>query len=322
MSTESILSQEEIDALLDKADSVAQKRVHDGLKDEVSSYDIFNPPVPKASALPNVEPLMDRLTERLAGCFEGPLAKLFTLADSPDPELIPFAEFRQTLESPTAMLTADFSKSERGLLCTLNQPAIQCMVGALFGGLARPTGSEWLSQTEAKVAESALKRVLNLLGRSPQDASFDFQLNPAALLGPADDVSLVVLRVNFALGEGGGELVIASSPEVMTELNGRPAVPTQSNAEWHEQLTGITTRATVRVVARAAEFSLGIGDLLRIAPGDFIPVDIDRHVTLCANNHPLLRGVLGVSGAHNAIHILGPVNGPEPAQLTHQKAPS
>ncbi len=313
MSSEEILSQEEIDALLDKADSVAKKKIRDGLTDEVSSYDIFNPPAMKTSGLPDVEPLVDRLIERLPPSLEPPLSKICSVVSGPQPELMEYSEFRQTIESPTAMLSIALRHAQEGLLVTVCRNGAQSMVGALFGGSGKPTNRDYLSRTENRIAQKFLEKVMTVLGRSESagtDGRFDFQTNPVALPGPSDETTLAVLRLNLAIGDGGGELCLAAAPEVFSDLLGKPADPGTSDESWKEQIAYATTEARVTLSARAAEVSLGIGDLLRVAPGDFIPVDIDQNVVLCANGQPLLRGLLGVSGSMNAVHILGPVAKP------------
>ncbi len=325
MSEEEILSQEEIDALLDKADSVAKKKIRDGLTDEVVSYDIFNPPPVKATALPELDPLLDRLQERLPGSLESPLPKIFTLADGPAPELMNYSEFRQTIESPTAMLCSEFRSPAEGLMASLCRPGSQSLVSALFGGSGKPSERETLSMTESRVARKSLEAVMSILGRAG-DAKFDFQTNPIALSGPPEETLMAVVRLNFAVGDGGGELCLAATPEVFSALLGKPAnnKSEDTDGNWHQKIAEATTDAKITLSAKAAEVSLGIGDLLRIAPGDFIPVEINQNVVLCANGQPLLRGLLGVSGAMNAVHILGPVNGSGAIQprLEHKGQPS
>ncbi len=326
MSTEEILSQEEIDALLDKADSVAKKKIRDDLADEVESYDLFNPPAAKSVALPDLEPLIDRLVERLPGMLDAPLPKIFSLTPGPQPELMTYGEYRQTIESPTAMLASEFRQPLEGILVTICRPGSQSLVSALFGGSGKATDRDYLSLSEARIARNFLQFVLALLGRdknSKQEFNEEFFTNPIALSGPPEDAQMGVLRINFSVGDGGGELCIAASPDSFSILMGKPAEAQSGDENWHQGIAEATTNAEITLNAKAAEVALGIGDLLRISPGDFIPIDIDQNVTLCANDQPLLRGLLGVSGAMNAIHILGPVAGSSlPQNRLEQKGPS
>ncbi|MFK7955638.1 MAG: FliM/FliN family flagellar motor switch protein [Lysobacterales bacterium] len=323
MSTEEILSQEEIDALLDKADSVAKKKIRDDLADEVESYDIFNPPAVKTTALPDLEPFIDRLAERLPGMLDAPLPKIFSLTPGPQPELMSYAEYRQTIESPTAMLSNEFRQPLEGLLVTVCRPGAQCLVSALFGGSGTATNRDYLSMSEARIARNMLEHAMSLMGRQNADGEtqpMDFQTNPIALSGPPEETLLGIVRLNFAVGDGGGELTIAASPDTFSALMGKPTDADSCDENWHQGIADATSNAKITLNAKAAEVSLGIGDLLRIAPGDFIPVDIDQNVVLCANDQPLLRGLLGVSGAMNAVHILGPVAGsPLPQPRLEQK---
>jgi flagellar motor switch protein FliM len=57
-----------------------------------------------------------------------------------------------------------------------------------------------------------------------------------------------------------------------------------------------------RAILAQAEISLG--DLVRMVPGDIIPIDAPQHATLLAGDVPLYRGRFGLSQGHNALKIL------------------
>jgi len=53
-----------------------------------------------------------------------------------------------------------------------------------------------------------------------------------------------------------------------------------------------------------AEAQISLGDLVRLVPGDVIPIEAPQQVTLLAGDVPLYRGKFGVSQGRNALKIL------------------
>lgn len=321
MSAKDVLSKDEIDALLDKADTIAANRTPPHLRDEVEPYDIFKPPQMRSANLPDVSALVDAVIEKLPFELDQPLPKLLKMRSGPDPELLPFEEFRQTLDTPCAMLGHALSKPQHAMLFALSAAALQSLVSVQFGGdgSASDAAPGSLTGIQLRVAGKLLECAANLLTRENREAGVvrDLNTNPANLLSPGDDESMLVIRMDLEIGAGGGELIIAgTSPAISQILGNRKKTPNKDSAQWQSQLFQRATDATLTVCGRAAEARMDIGELLRLAPGDFIPMDIDRSVTLCVDDLPLLRGLLGVSGAATAIHIVGPANDPENRQIS------
>jgi flagellar motor switch protein FliM len=49
---------------------------------------------------------------------------------------------------------------------------------------------------------------------------------------------------------------------------------------------------------------ISLGELVRLVPGDIIPIDAPEQVLLLAGDVPLYRGKFGVSQGRNALRII------------------
>jgi flagellar motor switch protein FliM len=68
------------------------------------------------------------------------------------------------------------------------------------------------------------------------------------------------------------------------------------------QLASIETRAVL------TEAKISLGELVKLAPGDVIPIEAPDRVTLLAGDVPLYTGRFGVSQGHNALRIISGVS--------------
>ncbi len=62
--------------------------------------------------------------------------------------------------------------------------------------------------------------------------------------------------------------------------------------------------APLEICSNLVETQITIGELMRLRPGDVIPIELPEKVTITAEDIPLFRGRFGVSQGHNAIKIL------------------
>jgi flagellar motor switch protein FliM len=65
--------------------------------------------------------------------------------------------------------------------------------------------------------------------------------------------------------------------------------------------------ASLEVRAVLTEVEITLGELTSLKPGDVLPIDQPRDVTLYAGSEPLYAGKFGVSRARNALKILQPL---------------
>ena len=73
---------------------------------------------------------------------------------------------------------------------------------------------------------------------------------------------------------------------------------------WAPVLTNALQDAELDTRAILAQAQISLRELVRLSPGDIIPIEPPEHVTLLAGDVPLYRGRFGVSQGRNALKIL------------------
>jgi flagellar motor switch protein FliM len=123
---------------------------------------------------------------------------------------------------------------------------------------------------------------------------------------PAD--ALVVVRFSIQLGTRTGhvnwllpETLIAPVREMLSSENGRPAARAQ--VSWAPVIGAALQDAAIEARVILAQAKVSLGELVRLVPGDIIPIDPPQQATLLAGDIPLYRGRFGVSQGRNALKI-------------------
>jgi flagellar motor switch protein FliM len=191
------------------------------------------------------------------------------------------------------------------------------LLDGFFGGTGRGA-----ADTQAAAAPAA-QRFLGLMLRS-FTADFaaawailtavEFELvkqetNPRLLaLGEPQD-PLIVARFLVEFGASSGhidwilpESLIAPVRELLASEGGQP--PARSSVDWSPQLKLALQSAELETRAILAQAEISLGEVVRLVPGDIIPIEVPQQVTLLAGDVPLYRGRFGVSQGRNAMKIL------------------
>lgn len=135
------------------------------------------------------------------------------------------------------------------------------------------------------------------------------ETNPRLVqLGPALEALLVVkFTVEFGARSGRidwllPETLLAPVREALAADGGQTTLRKQE--AWAPVLTAALQDAELETRAILAQAQISLRELVRLTPGDIIPIEPPQQVTLFAGDVPLYRGRFGVSQGHNALKIL------------------
>jgi flagellar motor switch protein FliM len=191
------------------------------------------------------------------------------------------------------------------------------LLDGFFGGTGRAT-----TDPQAVIAPAA-QRFLAMLVRSfaadlaaawvpvtPVELELVKQeTNPRLVqLGAANEAVLVVkFTVEFAARSGTidwllPEALLAPVREALAADGGQK--PLRKQEAWAPVLTTALQDAELDTRAILAEAQISLRELVRLSPGDIIPIEAPQQVTLLAGDVPLYRGSFGVSQGRNALKIL------------------
>jgi len=170
-------------------------------------------------------------------------------------------------------------------------PAAQRFCALMVRGFAADLGAAW-----APVAAVELELVRQ-------------ETNPRFLrMGESQD-KMVVASFAVVFGAHSGRIewmlpdsLLAPVREALASDGGKPAERTQ--ASWAPVLGASLQGAQLEARAVLGHARISLGELVRLVPGDIIPIDAPEQVVLLAGDVPLYRGKFGISQGRNAIRIV------------------
>jgi len=227
------------------------------------------------------------------------------------------ADLQAALPVPASLAVVRL-KPLPGLAFVSVEPALLLtLLDGFFGGSGRAT-----ADPAAAIAPAA-QRFLALMLRSfaadltaawapvtPLELELVKQeTNPRlAQLGAPNDTLLVVkLTVEFGARSGHidwllPETLLAPVREVLAADGGQTTLRKQD--PWAPVLTTALQDAEIDIRAILAQAQISLRELVRLTPGDIIPIESPQQVTLFAGDVPLYRGRFGVSQGRNALKVI------------------
>ena len=202
-----------------------------------------------------------------------------------------------------------FVSVEPGLLLTL--------LDGFFGGSGRAT-----TDPHAAIAPAAQRFLALMLRTVAADLTaawapvtpLEFELvkqetNPRLVQLGAPNEALLVVRFTVEFGARSGridwllpEVLLAPVREALAADGGQTTLRKQE--AWAPALTAGLQDAEIDTRAVLAQAQISLRELVRLSPGDIIPIEPPQQVTLFAGDVPLYRGRFGVSQGRNALKIL------------------
>ena len=297
------ISDEEVSALLEARDA-----------DRAQPYDLASRRVGRMQ-LPLLEMIAKNFAERAAltlGALisRGPAIRFEGLRRATAQEL------QMALPTPASVAVARFKPLPGQGYVTIEPDLLLVLLDGFFGGSGRES-----SDSQA-AASPAAQRFFALMLRelaadwaavwaplSPVEMELAKQeTNPRLISFGESAEALVVVKFSVQLGTRTGhvswllpETLIAPLREMLSSENGRPAARAQ--VSWAPVIGAALQDAAIEARVILAQARVSLGELVRLVPGDIIPIDPPQQATLLAGDIPLYHGRFGVSQGRNALKI-------------------
>jgi flagellar motor switch protein FliM len=298
------ISEEEVSALLEKSGA-----------DNVRPYDLVAQRINRTQ-LPMLEIVAKSFAERANSSLSGLLGRdasiQFTSIDTARA-----ADWQSALPMPASVAVIRLEPLAGFAFVCVDPGLLLALLDGFFGGSGRQA-----IVGQAAVAPAA-QRFLALLLRtlsadwtaawapvSPIELELVKQeINPRLLpvSGPQD--TLIVARFAVEFGASSGRIdwllpenMLAPVREILASDGGK--VPARKAEAWAPVLSAALQDAELETRAILAQAQISLRELVRLTPGDIIPIEPPQHVTLLAGEVPLYRGRFGVSQGRNALKIL------------------
>jgi flagellar motor switch protein FliM len=297
------ISEEEVSALLEKSGA-----------DAVRPYDFTAQRINRMQ-LPLLEVVSKSFAERAGASLSALLGRDATMQFH-SLESAKSADLQAALPVPASLAVVrlkplpgfGFVSVEPGLLLTL--------LDGFFGGSGRAT------DPQAAIAPAAQRFLALMLRSVAADLSAAWapvtplelelvkqETNPRLAQLGAPNEALLVVRFVVEFGARSGridwllpETLIAPVREALAADGGQTALLSQE--AWAPALTAGLQDVEIDTRAVLAQAQISLRELVRLSPGDIIPIEPPQQVTLFAGDVPLYRGRFGVSQGRNALKIL------------------
>lgn len=317
MGAHDILSQEEIDTLLNGVDSGAVNTEPEDMPNGMPrSYDFNSQERIVRGRMPTLEMINERFARYLRiGLFN--MLRRSAEISVGGVKILKFAEYGRSLFVPTSLNLVRLHPLRGTGLFVLDPRLVFITVENYFGGSGRfhtrIEGREF-TPTELRVIQMVLQQAFRDLKQAWEPVlNIDFEyvaseVNPqfANIVSPTEVVVVSVFQIE--LDGGGGELHVVLPYGMLEPIRdlldaGIQSDRSQVDERWIWALREEVKQAEVDLSSLLLEKELTLGDILEFKAGDIIPVVMPTSVTLRAEGVPIFRGHFGEHEGKNAIKI-------------------
>ena len=319
MAVNDLLSQDEIDALLhgvssSEIDTNADDEVADG---EAREYDFTTQDRIVRGRMPTLE----MVNERYARLFRISLFNLLRRSAEISVggvQMVKFSEYVHSLFVPTSLNMVKIHPLRGTALFVFDPKLVFMVVDNYFGGdgsfHTKIEGREF-TPTERRVIQIILEQVfVDLKEAWSPVMSLDFEfvnaeVNPqfANIVSPSEVV--VVTTFHVEIEGGGGDFHITmpySMLEPMREIldAGLQSDRSDSDDRWGASLREEVKSSEVELTCTLTTTEMNLRDVVEMAVGDVIPVEIPELVTVSAEGVPVFRGLYGIHKGNEAVKVV------------------
>ena len=227
------------------------------------------------------------------------------------------ADLQASLPVPASLAVVRLKPLPGFAFVSVEPSLLLTLLDGFFGGSGRAT-----TDPSAAIAPAA-QRFLALMLRSFAPAltaawapvtPLELELvkqetNPRLVQLGAPLESLLVLKFNVEFGARSGHIdwllpepLLAPVREALAADGGQTTLRKQE--AWAPVLSKALQDAEVDTRAILAQAQISLRELVRLSPGDIIPIEAPQQVTLFAGDVPVYRGRFGISQGRNALKII------------------
>ncbi|HLZ99217.1 MAG TPA: FliM/FliN family flagellar motor switch protein [Steroidobacteraceae bacterium] len=301
---ESAISDEEVSALLEKSEP-----------SNVRPYDFAAQRINR-TRLPMLEIVSKSFAERVGLSLSALVGRdatvQFTSLDSSKA-----GELQASLPVPASLLVVRLKPLPGLAFITVEPALLLALLDGFFGGSGRA-----IAEPRAAIAPAALRFLAMMLRGFAADLAAAWspvmplemelvkqETNPRLMQLGGPQEPMLVLKFTVEFGAHSGridwllpEALLAPIRESLASDGG--AAPVRKQEVWAPALASALMESEIETRAILAQAEISLRELVRLAPGDIIPIEPPQQVTLLAGDVPLYRGRFGVSEGRNSLKIL------------------
>lgn len=316
MAYQQVLSQEEVDALLNGVTGESAAPAPDTPADGLPVYDLGS----HARVVRGRMQTLELINERFARHLRGGLLNF--MRRSPDItnggfQVQQYGDFIRHLPVP-ANINMLHMKPLRGTgLVVFDPKLVFLVVDNLFGSDGRYhmriEGRDF-TRTEQRIIKRLLDMALECYGEAwkpvlPLEFEYirsEMHGRLANIVAPNEVVVTSTLQIEF--GPVGGFVHVCLPYSMLEPLRHLLANPIQSDAmevdkRWVRQMARQVHSADVELSVEFVKLHATVGELLHLRKGDVLPIELPQRVTALVERTPVLQGRYGTSGGRYAVSV-------------------
>jgi flagellar motor switch protein FliM len=319
MAYQSMLSQDEVDALLAgvTGEESSSPETAAEAQDGVRPYDLGSPDRVVRHRMQTLELINERFARRLRSMFFGFMRRNADITVNAI-KIQKYSDFERNLPVPSNLNMVAMKPLRGTGLFTYDPNLVFLVIDSLFGGHGRYNtrveGRDF-TNTEQRIIRRLMSLTLDCY-RESWESVYPLELEylrsemhtKFASISTGNDI-VVVATFNIELGSSGGKLNIClpySMLEPIRDLLTRPlqqAAADEIDQRWTQQLSREVRSAEVELAVEFARIDTSIAELLHLAVGDVLPVDIRPAVTARVGGVPVLECGYGTFNGRYALRV-------------------
>lgn len=321
---DNVLSKEETDALLKGIDDGSvPTETGTGCEGDLRAFEIAE----HNQIVRGRMPVLERINERFARVVRDTLAELLKHeigVTAGGLRIATHGEYTKTLQAPSSLNLIKVSPLPGNVLVAFDPALVYLAVDSYFGGPGRaPANLEDRQFTRGELRVIALLRdaVLARLAESWEPVrtlGFEhdcMEANPRFLDFAPDGQPVVISDFEIAFEGGKGALHVTFPQATLEPVRalldgGAKAADDARNANWSSAVRQRLDDADLEIGAALASLPLNLGDVLRLRPGDVIPLELEETITVVSGDTPLFHARFGGSRGRNAVMLTQHLNTP------------
>ncbi len=318
MSYQSLLSQDEVDALL--AGVTGETDQPDKASEDASgvrAYDLSSPDRVVRHRMQTLELINERFARRLRAAMLSFMRRNADITVG-NLRILKYSDFERNLPVPSNLNMVALKPLRGASLFTFDPNLVFLVIDSMFGGHGRYNtrveGRDFTT-TEQRIIGRLLELTLESY-RSAWENVYPIETEyirsemhtKFASVSSGNEI-VVVSTFQIELGAAGGKLNICvpySMIEPLRDLLTRPLQEGGANEidqRWTHQLSREVRAAQVELVTEFAHIDMTVGDLMRLQVNDFLPVEIPEKITAHVGGVPVLEGNYGTYNGKMALRV-------------------
>lgn len=315
--SESFLSQDEVDALLQGVDGEEDDNKAEAVDpSQARDYDLATQERIVRGRMPTLEVINERFARLLRIGLFNFFRRSVEISVGPV-KVQKYSDFIRNLVVPTN-LNLVHMKPLRGTGLMVIDPSLAfLMVDNMFGGdgrfHTRVEGREF-TQTELRI----IRRVLDILFETYEKSwepvypvEFEYirsEMNTQFANIATPNEVVVTITFNVELGEVGGDMHFCFPYSMIEPIKDMLTSTLQGEVlgvdkRWVRLMTQQIQAAEVEIVADLAKKNLSLHEVLNLKVGDVIPMSINEEIDVVADNIPVMRCKYGLFNSQYALRV-------------------